>query len=464
MAEQREIENLRRFTIVFVSIGCLAVLSIMGLTGFALIRPSAAREITFLDEGDWKDINAGCHGPDVFLDGKIWSACDWAYKRRALVRIDPQDAKATIVYRWEIDDGNVPEIVAYQPCDEGHLFVIGETKQSTLVRITDQGPSVSTIPDRGREIVGAACLSDAIEIAVETLFSKSRSPVVIRRLDNSKSPHSSRPMPASVRAGDLNGAFFEKGSWHFLYSTRSTEDPAKIKLVTTRENQSEPTTLTVLESGSGRYAVGPPVNRLGRRGSVYFRQNPGGWTARTVASHSERNMTLFVGLDPGFGFTSSDEAGWHFSGLGQEPLSLRSDKNSVNLEAWRGQGTKTVIGQNHGFLIAPRAFPMPNGGIALWGRLGNQLMVLDGDLQRIDGLNVWERLGRGSDFSASSKSTFDKACYFIILVITPFYLLILFFFFIRSRGKKGRLILTTGIFLVITLICGKGFYAVILWI
>ena len=99
----------------------------------------------------------------------------------ALVRFDPEKAHAKVLARWEIDDGNTPDLRFAVPCGQGRLFVIAETKRSMLIQERGDVVDAEPLEIKGHEILGVACVDSDVEV-----FAKDASGYVIGRKDGEK--------------------------------------------------------------------------------------------------------------------------------------------------------------------------------------------------------------------------------------------------------------------------------------
>jgi len=87
---------------VLVALATMGAVTVLVSLGVALTRPSPARDVSFVGGND--DDDARCHGPVVWTGDVAWATCDWFYRDRALVELDPEAARATVLHRWSVDE------------------------------------------------------------------------------------------------------------------------------------------------------------------------------------------------------------------------------------------------------------------------------------------------------------------------------------------------------------------------
>jgi hypothetical protein len=90
MADEALADRSSRVLLALATVGATIVLGCLAL---ALARTPPARDVAFV--GGWDDDNARCRDQSAWNGKVAWTTCDWFYRDRALVELDPEDARAT---------------------------------------------------------------------------------------------------------------------------------------------------------------------------------------------------------------------------------------------------------------------------------------------------------------------------------------------------------------------------------
>jgi hypothetical protein len=357
----------------------VALAFVVASLSWALSTPSHARTVSF--EGGW-DIRPTCQGPSLWTGDVLWATCDWVYHRRALVRIDPHKGQATVVDRWEIDDGNLPDLAIAQRCGEDRLFVVQETAQARLIRVGQGGVTTAVVaePKPGslsHNVIGAACRDDGFEVLVREGMNKAVSIRVV----------SGKTERGEVfESAQIAGAWFEGDQWHGV-------------VVSSKAG------LTVGPLAGGRTVLDPD-----RRQSVCAVGAPGGWL---MGCHADRFVTKVgetfkVHERPPKGtlevvYETHDAIAGFSASVGSQQVAL-STLGSLALEvaelddsvaAKRSGGPPRVIaGAPSSFTIGATLLPLPDDEVMVWGCLGQCVATLGSHLERQDAMGLLSRMVR----------------------------------------------------------------------
>ncbi len=421
----------------------------------ALTRASPARDVSFVGGSDGDD--ARCHGPVVWTGEVAWTACDWFYRDRALVELDPEAARATVVHRWSVDDGNTPDLRIVRPCEGGQLFVIGESRQTMVVtrRAAEVRATVANFP--GDAVLGATCSAGGVDLFVAEAkggaIYRVEGEVIERR----------RTIGMDAVPGQIVGAWFEDGGWQVVVNN-------------TRDQEVR---FGRLDSGLSR------IDGAGLELSLCLLGEPGGWLGTDRGSpcshgpvvHREHGAFRITRLEqridalvvdesrePGFGITIDGPDGKLFRGPGAPLLELR--RRGPVYEARRGSGDPVVIAKASfsPLDIGARALPLSGERVAIWGGLGSRLVILGPDLHRLDELGILGRTLRPfGRFRSSAKSLFDQVCYFALLLTSPAWLVAVAITWRRIK-RRGPLVSAAGLFIVLFIVGVWGFFNVLAWI
>lgn len=385
-----------------------------------------------------------------------WATCDWFYRDRALIELRPEDARATVLYRWSVDDGNTPELRIVRACDGGRLFVIGETKQSTVVRVQPAAISANAVPLPGKSVLGAACREGAVE-----LFIKVDSEHSIQRLTNGRLEKvrtlASAELPADAR---VIGAWFEGSRWHALVQTE--DDGAGMAGALGGSF----TRIAGGEAGSDLCAMGEPGGWLCNDASAdaIVTRVEGAFRVTPFRALAVDTFVLSVGSSPFLSLTYEVSDGTKFSGLGELDFKL-AEHGSV-YAAQRANADVVVAKRAFSSLdIAARALPLSGRRVAVWGGLGDELIVLGPELRREDALGIVARTLRPfARFRSSANSLFDQVCYFVLLLGTIAWFTLLVRAGVRRWDDERRLRRFALIFVALFVVGVWGFYNVLIWI
>ena len=439
-----------RTTRVLVVLASLAGAFLIGALALAWLTPSPARDVVFV--GGWDSDDARCGGPVVWSEGRAFAACDWFYDDRALVELDPESARATVLHRWSLDDGNTPELWIVRPCPGGRLFVVAETKQTTLVARRASGTTATSVPIAGKRVLGAECGANDVE-----LFTEEESEYVVGGARDGRFEPRQKIDRASIDAR-VTGAWLEGGKWHVI---------------------------GLRDDGRGiNGAIGEPAKRFAVPYS-FFRPcllgDPGGWlcggsVSRAFIAHESgvfraeslewEPETLALYLDPpaARGFGTEVLSGIRFDGLGANGFELA--KTRSGFRAQRAGGPPVVVAKAaySALAVSPHALPLSGGRVAIWGGLGGELVVLGPDLERTDALGMVARALRPfGRFRASSNSVFDRICYGVLLAMAPAWLIGLAVTYRRRLEAERRLRVAAIVFLALFAIGVASFLRVVAW-
>ncbi len=438
-----------------MALATAGALAIVVSLAFALTRAAPARDVFFVGGKDGDD--ARCHGPVVWTGEVAWTACDWFYRDRALVELDPETARATVLHQWSVDDGNTPGLRIVRPCEGGQLFVIGEGRRTTVVtrRAAEVRASVADFP--GDAVLGATCSGGGVDLFVAEAdgysIYRAEGEVIERR----------RTIRTDAVAGQIVGAWFEGDAWHVVVNN-------------TRDHE---VLFGRLESGLSR------IDGAGLELSLCLIGEPGGWLgpgrgspcSLGAAVHREHGALRITRLEqriaalvvdesakPGFGMTIEGPDTKLFRGPGALDLELR--RRGPVYEAQRGSGDPVVVAKASfsALDVGVRALPLSGERVAIWGDLGGRLVILGPDLRRLDELGILERTLRPfGRFQASSKSLFDQGCYFTLLLASLAWLVALAISW-RQKQRPRRLVSAAGLFVALFGVGVWGFFNVLAWI
>jgi hypothetical protein len=450
-----------RFLVALASVCALVVIA--GLV-LAWLGPPPPRDVIFTGEIGRRSVGReSCHGPAFWTGEVAWATCDWFYRDRALVELDPESGRATSLYEWSLDDGNTPELSIVRPCGDGRLFAIGETAQTTLVTLRSGAASGSAVQVPGERVLGAECRDGGVELFVQEPEGHS-----IRRARDG------RLEPVQViAAGDLPGrvlgAWFESGRWHVLVQKQSERDKEKDAVVAgpLGEGLSEVyaarryTRICLMGEPGGWMCNTPGAEQLlTRAGGVYQATPIGRSSGEPIVLRA-----LQAGAPPIRAVRGESGRSARFGGLGAVDFELAERGSAWVAKRDPGDGVVVAKSAFSSLGIGPKALPLSGDRVAIWGGLGGQLIVLGPDLRRMDPIGVAARtlrpLGR---FRASSTSIFDQICYFALLLATPAWFVLLA---VARRGQKigdWQLRRFALLFLALAIIGARGFYNVLLWI
>lgn len=447
-----------------------------GLGVWAVRGPSPPRDVAVT--GGWSGAEMTCRSPVLWTGEVAYAACDWSYRRRALVELRPEAAAAAVVQRWETDDGNVPRLSLVQACGDGELFVIGETERTTIVRRSGGASTTHHVDIPGHQILGAACDGGV------HLFAEVETPGVRYATYELTSGGFARTEDVAIPWVVL-GAWREDGRWHVAVSRRDDAE-------------------AIGASPKNVYAgpIGGPEQLIGSAGPSGADRPclvgaPGGWLfvsgtglcaaespflsadGGTLALHARSKRALLDGLV----YVSPPRTGDAKEGTGPRVWSSVRDANGVRVVGparqlemahrdgafWiqeAGGGAVPVAKSRSSRLeIDLSALPLDGGGVALWGGLGAQLVVLGPDLRRRDELSGLARLVRPwGRFKASSKSTLDQVRYFALLALTPAYLLVLVLAVARRQACARWSRRCAALYLVVAALSLGGAYRILQWI
>ncbi len=441
------------YTLTMVILATLGAVAMLMSLVWATLGPAPARDVEFV--GGWSEGEPTCHGPALWTGKVAYAACDWVYRRRALIRFDPEEARATVIHRWETDDGNMPELRVFQPCGDGQLFVIAETAQTRV--ITARGGRVSQrvaeVP--GNDVLGAACREGAVDMFVH----QGGQYRIVRPGDGSLERMSD--LKPSDTPGDVLGAWLEGSAWHVVVRGQDNNVSVgvlggELKRVATLKNQS----CLVGAPGGWLFVAG----RHGCwRGGTLISHAGDQWHATAVPSNAH-NATVYSGGGLTAGYLQESDKVYTFGGLGALDFTLTRGPAFV---ASRSDGTTAAVamGSYSSLETGAHALPLSGDRVAVWGGLGDQVVVMGPKLRRQDDIGTLARIVRPwGRFNASAKSTFDQICYFALLIATPLWGIALFL----GRGKYGKrerwLRRSALTYLILFAICLWGFSRVAEWI
>lgn len=426
---------------------------IVGLAA-TLAGPAPARDVAFVGENS--ESEARCHGPALWNGERAWVACDWSYKDRALVELDPETARATVLYRWSLEDGNTPSLRVARPCADGQVFVIGETKQTTLVTRRGADIVAGRVDVAGDAVLGAECRGDGID-----LFVREPAGYAVLRVVGDASERIST-IAASDVPGEVVGAWSEGGAWHAIVNNSRALAllAGKLGAELARIGDSAP--------GQSACAIGEPGGWLGT-GSPNCSFGPmvhhedGAFRVTPMVS-ALRALVVHTPPARGFGMTLDDAEATRFRGLGALDFEL-SRRGEVH-EAQRGADTPVEVAKASFSALAIGAFALPLSGdrVAVWGGLGSRLVILGPDLRRTDAPGMLDRVLRPVlHFRASSNSVVDRAFYGALLLATPAWLIA--FAVLRRRSPRPRgLVTAAGAYVLLVLFGVWSFFRVLEWL
>ena len=438
-------------TRVLVALASVAAAFVLAVLAVAWSTPSPPRDVAFV--GGWDSDDASCGGPVLWSEGRAFAACDWFYDDRALVELDPEAARATVLHRWSVDDGNTPELSIVRPCPDGELFVVAETKQTTVVVRRASGTTGSSIPIAGERVFGAHCSADGTQLFVEG----ERAYVAGHARDGRLEPVSSTPR-ADVD-GRVVGAWRENDVWH------------------------------VFRVGNQGGAISGPIGEAGRRHDLpdfssrpCLVGEPGGWlcdagglraiVVREYATFRAApvplgadGVVLHAGAPQMVGATTRSSSRTKFHGLGKLGFELADDGSAFRAERAGGAPIVVAKAAYSSLELNARALPLSGDRIAIWGGLGRQLVVLGPSLERADALGIVARTVRPlARFRASSNSIFDRIAYFTLLLAAPAWLIGLAIAYRRRREAERRLRIAAVVVVALFVIGVASFLRIASWL
>lgn len=442
-----------RLSRVAVALATVIALTILGSLAWTLTTPAPPRPVAFVG-GDHDDA-ATCHSA-VAWDGRVaHTACAWLYRDRALVELDPETAQATVLHRWSHDDGNTPDLRILQACGDGQLFVLAETRQTTLVTRRAGEIHAYTANTPGSDVLGATCVDHGVELFV----AEDRGYAVLRVSD--ATVERLRAIPAADVAGTIVGAWSEGDAWHAVATTRSGEllaGPLASPLA------------PVAAAGPDVHvcAIGQPGGWLGIEGRRHCS------TARALThvdgafrvaelTRLREGLVVDVGPGRGHGVTLLDGDASQFRGRGALDFDLHARDRLFTAQRDPAAPVEVAQARDSSLVLGARALPLTGERVAVWGSLGSDLLILGPDLRRLDEPGLLQRtLSPFGRFRSSAKSTFDQVCYFTLLAASLAWLLVLATY--RGTDRRAGHRRAAALMVVLFVVGAAGFYKVLAWL
>jgi hypothetical protein len=451
MADSEQSTRFRRSNTVLVVTGVAAVGVLLAVI-YALTGPPRPRPVSYV--GAWGD-KPTCHGPSLWAGERAYAACDWFYDKRALVELDPETAEAMVIHRWEVDDGNTPELRIAQSCGDGWLFVIAETKQTTVVTRRGEAVRPRVAEVAGERVLGAACEGDEVELFV----ARAEGGYASLRSDGEGFAAAARVETSD--GGRVVAAWHEDGAWH---------------VVAEREQQ-----ISVGELGGDGTVIGTS------EGTVCAAGAPGGWlfvgssagcsspdvlvtrvgdAFRLTPSEGRVARVVYQGREPRVGFSSEQDAPLLLTGMGELDLELGVDGEAF--VARRSEGPDVAVAKRSysSLRIGACAFPLSGDRVAIWGGIGESLIIVGPDLARTDGPSAPAQLMSAVHFLSSSTSLFDVICFYTLTAASLLYLGLLGLAW-RRRKPPEPLPIAPGLawaYLLLVALGARGLYHVVVWL
>lgn len=439
---------------ISASLATVAAVAILGSLVATLAVPSPPRAVSFPGGADDEP---SCHGAAVWTGEVAWATCDWYYRDRALVELDPETARAKVLHRWRLDDGNLPELRIVRPCEDGRVFVIGETKQTTVV--VKRGPAItgSVVDVPGNRVLGARCDAGGVE-----LFTGDEGIYSLVQAKDGRVERRAAPVHAAL-PGRIAGAWFEGDRWHVVVRSYPEEvalsGPSNEKLVrieAVRDGQA-----FCLLGEPGGWLCTEPAYAPAALGRV-----DGAFRLTSFGGRGDRFVLHSGGGDP-VGFTiEASERVRRFRGIG--PLELELAEESSAFRARRaGRPNVTVARASASpLLIGPWALPLGGERVAIWGGLGSELIILGPELKRLDAYGPIGRVFRPfGKFEASTMSVLDQIRYFGVLIAACVWLVLLLLGALGRWKPDGRRLRNVALIVLALFAVGiGGFFEVVSWI
>ena len=452
MADDGQKSNFRRSGKLLVITGAAAVAVLLAVV-YGLLGPPRPRQVTYL--GGWERTDASCQGPVLWTGKRAYAACNWVYRKRALVAFDPERAEAETLHRWEIEDGNTPDLRIVQPCGDGELFVIAETKQTTVVtrRGTEVKARVAPVPDK--HVLGAACDGETIELFVAT---GEDGYGLMASTGDGFGPV--KAVPHDAAAGRLVAAWRQAGSWHVIQHRDGEVSAGKLGEAAAVVGQSEATPC----------AAGQPG------GWLFVAARSSCWRPDAVLSQVDGELRLQPGDGAEATAVYADGGAQLGFSEGDGPV-LMTGMSSGALELGRVRGRFVVRRGDRGPVavaksdysslgIGALALPLEGDRVAIWGGIGDAVIVLGPDLSRVDGPGWLAQLASVVRFRAGTMSILDIVSFYTLLVTSPMYLIVLALAW-RRRKPPEPLPVAPGLawaFLLAVIVGARGVYHIVPWL
>lgn len=443
----------RRSNRLLVLTGVAAVAVVLAVV-YGLSGPPRPRSVSFT--GGWEHGAPSCQGPVLWTGKVAYAACNWFYRKRALVAFDPERAEAQVIYRWELDDGNTPDLHIHQPCGDGELFVVAETRQTTVVtRHGDQVKArVAKVP--GQSVLGAACDGETIELFVVT---RDKGHALLGSAGDGFGP--ARVLPASTRAGRVVAAWRQDGSWHAIAQRYAKVTAGQLGAPGTWVADSlltpcaagEPGGWLFVGAGTSCWQTYAMVSRVD--GAFQLRSTDGAEAQVVYVEGSSR-----------VGYRKGDSTPLIMTGTGSADLGLGRSRG--NFVVWRGAADPVAVAKSDysSLHVGALALPLSGDRVAIWGGNGGDVLVVGPDGSRLDGPGWPAQLASALGFRAGTMSLVDIISFYGLSLASPIYLLLLARAW-RRRKPPEPWPLAPGIawgFLLLVLVGARGVYHLVLWL
>jgi len=443
----------RRSNRLLVLTGAAAVAVLLAVV-YGLTGPPRPRTVSFT--GGWELSPPSCQGPVLWTGKLAYAACSWFYRKRALVAFDPEQAEAQVIYRWELDDGNTPDLRIVQPCGDGELFVVEETRQTTVVTRHGNQVKARVAKVPGKRVLGAACDGDTIELFVLT---GDEGHALLGSTGDGFGP--AKGLAASAQAGRVVAAWRQDDSWHVIAQREQEVTAGKLGEPGTAVADSdarpcaagEPGGWLFVGAGTSCWRPDAMVSRVD--GAFQLREGDG---AEAQVVHLEGSSRV--------GYSKGDGTPVIMTGTGSTDLELGRERG--NFVVRRGAtGPVAVAKSDYSPLyLGALALPLSGDRVAIWGGIGGAVIVVGPDGSRLDGPGWLAQLRSAAGYRAGTMSLVDVISFYGLSLASPIYLLLLARAW-RRRKPPEPLPLAPGIawaFLLLVLVGARGVVHLVQWL